>query len=94
MADRIYNVHMDILRYGPAQPDAYSVVLFGYRDGAAPQIFEITWNVFRDRLESTLAWHQKVLDAYEQQLKDAGRLTNIPLNATLQQLHLLGFQGL
>jgi hypothetical protein len=92
MTNNSYTI--DILSFGLSSPDAYSVVLLGYRNRAAPQIFEITWEVLRDRLESVMAWHPVTLDNYEKQLKEQGRLTDVPLAAAQTQLQALGFHGL
>jgi hypothetical protein len=94
MTDRIYNTMFDLIPHGSNFPDVYTVVLLGYGDGAAPQIPEITWAAFRDRLESNMAFHPDILDRYEERLKDAGRIMDIPLKANTTQLRALGFQGI
>jgi len=91
MAD---NYFFDTTPCGVTAPDSHAVILMGYGSGAAPQIFQITWSDLRDRLESIMAWHPQYLDLLEKQMKDAGRLSNIPLPATLGQLRSLGFQGI
>ncbi len=75
--------------------DLYTVVLAGYRNGAAPTIRHITAEHFFLKLRNVLAWPEETIERIRCDLESTGRALNERLGLlSIEQLCRLGFVGL
>jgi hypothetical protein len=88
------DLFVDILREDQAS-DLFTVVLLGYRNGAAPTIRHTTAEHFLFKLRSFLAWPEETIERIKRDLESTGRALNERLGwLSVEQLRRLGFLGL
>lgn len=85
---------IDILRENQTS-GLYTVVLVGYRNGAAPTIRHITAEHFLFKLRNVLDWPGETIERIQCELESKCRALNEKLGLlSVEQLYRLGFVGL
>ncbi|HEY6304946.1 MAG TPA: hypothetical protein VI488_00635 [Candidatus Angelobacter sp.] len=94
MEEKVFRIRFDAIPCGPSAPGEHAIILVGLRDGATPQIFKISWPVFRDRLISILGFSVTRAFELDKVISATDRIIMEPIEATMRQLQALGFEGI
>jgi hypothetical protein len=94
MEEKIYRIDFYVRPCGCHAPDKCRIAVVGLRNGGTPQIPEIEWPVFRDRLVSNVGFSEERTRKLDGIMSNSGKIDREPIQATISQLKAMGFSGL